>query len=299
MITVLVLATWVALVVALAWRLVGATWPTAAPRTAMFVWWAVLSTLSQSIALIALLASHGPFKALASRALGIPTSGVDALYGLIHGGAIWVVSGSMLMALGYLGLSAACEARSHTLARRWHWQQLRLVGTATSDGVTHIDSDVPAIYCLPGQGGHIVVTHGAAACLSTNELAAALTHERAHLRGRHHWSRIIARGIHRALPIPLTARIRDHLALLVEMSADDCAAHAQGARVTASALLAVAGAPLPREALGAGSLDAARRARRLMDPPRLSPVSALAWRAAGVGLALVPAAIVAAPVLLP
>ena len=52
--------------------------------------------------------------------------------------------------------------------------------------VVILDHDAPAVYCLTYGRHRIVVSGGALAVLTLEQIRAVLAHERAHLRGRHH-----------------------------------------------------------------------------------------------------------------
>jgi Zn-dependent protease with chaperone function len=66
--------------------------------------------------------------------------------------------------------------------------------------VTVIDHEAPAVYCLPGRHGRVVVATAALRALDDERLAAVLAHERAHLRQRHHLLRATAEALAVALP---------------------------------------------------------------------------------------------------
>lgn len=151
----------------------------------------------------------------------------------------------------------------------------------------------PAVYCVPGRPATIVLTTGALSVLRTEELAAVLAHERAHLAGRHHLLTGLMAGL---LPIvPLFRAGAAEVARLAELRADDVAARLRGATPLVRALLAMAtGSPfeMPARALAAvGAVptgDTARvvgggavtaRVNRLLEPVsrarRLRQVAAL------------------------
>ncbi len=90
------------------------------------------------------------------------------------GGILWLVSNAARLLL-------ATRA-----ARRSHRVTLAMVGRNGQLGVTVIDHPSVNIYCVPGDGGRVVVTSGALEALSPRQLAAVVAHERAHMSGRHH-----------------------------------------------------------------------------------------------------------------
>lgn len=58
----------------------------------------------------------------------------------------------------------------------------------------------PLAYCLPGVRSRVVVSEGTLTTLSDNEVAAILTHERAHLRARHDLVLEMFTAVHAAFP---------------------------------------------------------------------------------------------------
>lgn len=134
-------------------------------------------------------------------------------------------------------------------------------------GATVVDTDVAAAYCLPGRRGRVVLTTAAVAGLDADELAAVIAHERAHLRERHHLAAAVANGLARAFPlVPLFDAAADEIARLVEMRADDVAAHDTDDVSVAAALVALAGMRAPRAALAAADTAGAQRVMRLLEP---------------------------------
>jgi len=63
-----------------------------------------------------------------------------------------------------------------------------------------IDTDRPAVYCLPGRH-RIVLTSGALSCLDDGQLEAVLAHERAHMSERHHLLLRLAAALESAFPV--------------------------------------------------------------------------------------------------
>lgn len=147
-------------------------------------------------------------------------------------------------------------------------------------GATVVPHEQPAIYCVRGTGGRseIVVTSGAVQRLSRDQLEAALAHEEAHLRRRHHVTVLAAEVCTRALS--WIGALRHHTSsvrMLVEQAADDDAARRHGPVEVASALLAMS-TPAPVESTGpglplSGPGDPSTRIRRLLEgrPGQTSP----------------------------
>ncbi len=88
----------------------------------------------------------------------------------------------------------------------------------------------------PGRHGHVLVTSGMLAALDDDERAVLLAHERAHLRGGHHWQRAVVDAA--AALNPLLRPARDTVAFLVERYADEVAAEAVGSRLLTARSLA-------------------------------------------------------------
>lgn len=146
-------------------------------------------------------------------------------------------------------------------------------GRIEPPGATVVAHAQPAIYCISGRRGRaeVVVTSGALQRLSRDELEAALAHEEAHLRRRHHGMVLVAEVCSRALS--WTGALRHHapsVRMLVEQAADDEAAHRHGPVAVASALLAMSSGPVwqpPEPSLPlSGPGDPSTRIRRLLRP---------------------------------
>jgi Zn-dependent protease with chaperone function len=213
-----------------------------------------------------------------------------------------VVWAGLLLAAAILARAGWCLARA--LARSRRERRLHAVFLAAAGRADHeldavvLDQDVPAVYCLPGGSGRVVVSSGALAALGPGQLRAALAHERAHLRGRHHAVLTWAAALGRAFPIvPLLAQADPQLAVLAEMAADDVAARRHPPGDLAAALVTLARAraraTAHERALTAGGPAAIARVQRLLAPPASGRA---AWLAAV--LALIPPALVACLLLL-
>ena len=190
-------------------------------------------------------------------------------------GAVAGLAGSLLMVttlgrLTWYYWSAAASARR---CRARHDDVLAVIARpGPAADIRIIDSGHPAVYCLPGRR-RIVLTTAALGSLDGSQLDAVLAHERAHLSGRHHLVLRLAAALERTFPgVRFFAVAAEQVAYLVEVAADDAAAHRAPRLTVAAALLAVAAAGIPAGALGAGGSVVARRIERLIDPPlRSSP----------------------------
>jgi Zn-dependent protease with chaperone function len=152
-----------------------------------------------------------------------------------------------------------------------HARMARIAGRRV-EGLEAVVLDAPqrAAYCVPGRPHAIVITSAALAALDQRQLEAVLSHERAHLAGRHHLLLAVTRGLGAALPrLELFTAGATEVARLLEMCADDAAARRHGAPTVLRAMLALSSAaPIPRGALGATGVDVLARAERLAAPPR-------------------------------
>lgn len=101
-----------------------------------------------------------------------------------------------------------------------------------------IDDKHPFALALPRRHGGIVVSSGALAALSRDELLAVLAHEQAHLRQRHHLvTAIITAMTSKMRWVPLFAAAESALAHYLEIAADAAARRTVGTTALASALL--------------------------------------------------------------
>src|SRR6266536_3181774 len=161
---------------------------------------------------------------------------------------------------------------------------------------TVVDHPVASAYCLAGRGGIVVITTRAVDLLTGAQLAAVLAHEQAHLSARHHLRIAAAAAAGAALPaLPLLRDLDVNVRRLLEMHADEIAAHEHDPEVLATALVAVASAA-PVAALAAAGGDRAMRIRRLLLPPKALPRRRrMLLRAAAVALTVAPLLLAAAP----
>lgn len=271
-------------------------WTARSPRLGIWAWQVVTATVVVSVVLagLAVAVPSVAFSGSLADMLQACVLALRAKYAA-PGGAAGAASGTVL-AVAVVGRVGWCLAAGLVRARRErsrHAQVLQLVGRHRSDlGVTVLDDDRPAAYCLPGYGHRIVLTSATLAALEPRALDAVIAHERAHIRGRHHLVLGCAEALPRAFPrVALFRTAAVQTRQLVEMAADDEATCGAGRLTLAGALVELAGAGAPAAGLAAGG-DVARRVRRLMDPHR--PLRrAVVW----VG-ALTAGAVLALPVVL-
>ncbi|MDG4767954.1 M56 family metallopeptidase [Solwaraspora sp. WMMD406] len=169
--------------------------------------------------------------------------------------------------------------------RRRHRDLLTLVGRADPavPGALVLDHPSAAAYCLPGVRPTVVVSAGTLALLDARQLAAVLSHERAHADERHDLVLLPFTALCRALPrVAWLRAAHDCVALLVEMRADDKARRQHADESLAAALRRFATADsriVPAGALGVADRDLDARVHRLLWPgpaPRLRPLAASA-----------------------
>ena len=234
-----------------------APWLRRTPAAAVLLW--------QAVALAAVLAALGAGLSLVT----------GQAWRADPGPAAYVVAGTVLaltgLVLGRLLLTGRVVGTELRTLRRRHRDQLDLVGSRVSeDGVRVLDHPVPVAYCLPGMAqARIVLTSGALGLLGVGELAAVLSHERAHLRARHDLVLEAFTVLHRAFPrVVRSATARREVALLIEVVADRAAVRDGRALALQRALLAMTQGRLPGGALGAADLGLGARVALLEDAGR-------------------------------
>ena len=267
--------------------LARASWPIRAPRAAIVLW--------QSIALAAVLSAFSAGIAIASR-LFVPgpdgrptatiTSEIDAL-----GWPLWVayvIVFAVTLVIGGRLTFAVLQVAIATRRRRAHHRMVvDLVGKSQGNHLRILDVAQPLAYCLPGVRSRVVVSEGALNALGDNEMAAILSHERAHLRARHDLVLEMFTAVHAAFPrFVRSGNALDAVRLLIEMLADDAAVRAAGPTPLARALVACASGRTPSGALAAGGPTTVLRLRRLGGRPNSRAVAATAYLAAAAVLAL-------------
>ncbi|MGW1194758.1 M56 family metallopeptidase [Streptomyces sp. NPDC002536] len=172
---------------------------------------------------------------------------------------------ALVLALGVVSLGVT-GARQVRAVRRARQECARMPGDTE---LTVLDDDAPLAFALPGAPGRIVVSRGMLRCLGDDEREALLAHERAHLRGGHHFFQILWRLA--AALNPLLRPLADTGAYVLERWADEEAAAQVGsrtavARAVGRAALVSAGASRPA-ALAATGGAVPQRVRALLAPP--------------------------------
>jgi Zn-dependent protease with chaperone function len=284
--------------------LARAAWPMRAPRAAIVLW--------QSIALAAVLSAFSAGIAIASRLFvpgpdGRPTATITSEIAVL-GWPLWVVYVvvfALTLVVGGRLVVAVLQVAIATRRRRAHHRMLvDLLGCShdaapevctKASGLRILDVAQPLAYCLPGVRSRVVVSQGTITSLADDEIAAILSHERAHLRARHDLVLEMFTAVHAAFPrFVRSGNALDAVRLLIEMLADDAAVRAAGPTPLARALVACAAGRTPSGALAAGGPTTVIRVRRLGGKPNSVPLAVAAYLAAA-GVLVVPTVALAVP----
>ena len=273
------------------------SWPSSAPRLALWVWHATAAGVLLAVGWAMVLLAHDVMEHgfawlfQADKSLVHLAYAPEAEVPTYWNATILV----LLVGLGVCLLAAWRRTRTERAATESHdvvvSQRLRIVtpqGAAHTVGVCR--SSVPLIYCLPGRhvSERIRVTTGALDALGHEEFLAAVEHEQAHIACRHHIQLLLADSAVAALRWSRLLRhypqaVRD----LVEYQADDYAAKQHGPRTVAGALLTMCTAAPGAAPAGASWTGGtpALRIKRLLATGGTRPRMLL--RSALVGAALV------------
>lgn len=248
---------------------------THAPRWAVAAWLAAIGSafFSLTVSVVVIAVEVGGHWALANA--NIVATCVQGLQNLIAGRSGLV---PQLLTIGVVGLVAALAGRlvirlGHGLKRARdcadeHSSGIRLVGRRMRGDIVVVDAAAPAAYCVAGRTPTIVVTSAAIDALDDDELAAVLSHERAHLRGRHAILIAVVRGLATVLPmVTLVRAAAARIPTLLEMCADDVAVRVHGRGALLAGLMAIAQANQRRApGLAAAEVGVMARAERLAAP---------------------------------
>jgi hypothetical protein len=200
--------------------------------------------------------------------------------------------------------------------RRRHRELLALLSSPSGalERTWVISHPAPVAYCLPGGSRSVtVLSDGLMETLAPEELAAVVSHEKAHLTQRHHLLLWAFEAWRAALPwLPTSRLARQAVNSLVEMLADDVARRTSrdDVLVRAIALVAVGGEPGPESAAAAAvpppaaasgvfdtdGVDIAGRLSRLLTPrPPLGRGATALVLAASLLLIAVPTVLLLVP----
>lgn len=257
--------------------LARARWVSRHPRHALVVWHATALACLGAVSGVSLLLAHDVLEHgllwllhADKGELHLAYAGARSVDGLWNVAALLPIV-VLLAVLAVVTTKAIADERRRRQFR-WLPGSSRRFGAEAGVRVAVVDHAVPAAHCVPGRGGRdlIVLTSAAIAQLSATEVQAALEHERAHLRLRHHRMILLADSLAAILaPVGALRSYPSQVRRLVELDADDVAVRRFGHRTVASALLAMC-TPLPNPAGDAPSLSftgsaAAARVRRLLE----------------------------------
>lgn len=211
-----------------------------------------------------------------------PVSGLFRLVGgcwtAISSGSVpgWREGVGALSVLGTAGILVrlgwtVLQRLRHRRQRAPHVAQLRLLAAASDpEQPLWVRDDRPLALSISGRPGLIVMSDSLRHHLPPMAVNAALEHERAHLRGRHHALIAVVEVLAVALPFCTLLRVapaamRD----VVELAADAEAARRCGPSAVREALSRLTGQPAPSLGLGmAGRLTQTRLARLTEDTVR-------------------------------
>jgi Zn-dependent protease with chaperone function len=255
--------------------------------------------LWQAIALAAALSAFSAGIAIATRVLmpgpdGRPTASVIGAEGRL-GWPLWTIYMAVFALTVLIGVRLMAAAVGVAIANRRRRAHHRMVVDLVDVGhdaaldqpcartrdLRVLDVAQPLAYCLPGVRSRVVVSEGTLKTLDDAEVAAILSHERAHLRARHDLVLEAFTAAHAAFPrVVRSANALRAVQLLVELLADDAAVRATGRTPLARALVACASGRTPSGALAAGGPSTVVRVRRLSGRGNSWPLSAAAYLAA-------------------
>jgi Zn-dependent protease with chaperone function len=264
--------------------------------------------LWQAVALAAVLSAFSAGIAIASRLFapgqdGRPTATIASEIDVL-GWPLWITYlavFALTLVIGARLAVAIVQVAIATRRRRAHHRMVvDLVGKSrkwahsrAGDGLRILDVKEPLAYCLPGVRSRVVVSEGTLTTLADNEIAAILSHERAHLRARHDLVLEMFTAVHAAFPrFVRSASALDAVRLLIEMLADDAAVRAAGPTPLARALVACATGRTPAGALAAGGPTTVVRVRRLGGSGNSLAVAVCAYVAAAAVLVVPTVAVV-------
>lgn len=265
--------------------LLRATRDGGAPRLAVTAWLAAMaSVLAAWMAAIALFAiqiiqSWGQLGHVLTGCL----AGLRMVVRGGYGGAVQITV-ALLAALATLAIVRLTVRATNALRRSRldtnnHIRAARIAADGSPPGpggALVIESPRRAVYCLAGRQPTIVITRAALQALNDAQLAAVISHEQAHLKGRHHTVLAVTSVLSRVLSrLRLFSHGAREVSRLLEMCADDAAARRHGADTVVDALLALTlptpmpapVAPMPAPALSAAGSGVTQRVQRLLFPP--------------------------------
>jgi hypothetical protein len=231
--------------------LARAPWTEREPVLALCAWQCLVIAVLLCCLLGLLLASSAALPGLRELLFTGAPHGVEAAYGLT-GAEGWGRLAAALLAAGGVWTAwslgrevlAARALRDRRFAELAHRAPELPGGLAlprrTGEQLVVLENIRAEAWSLPGPGARLVVTTGALQQLTDRELAAVLSHERGHVRARHHWLAQSAQALASGFPgVGVFSAFRDQVGELVELAADDRAARRHGRVTTALALVEI------------------------------------------------------------
>ena len=301
--TILPLVAYSVALLVLAPRLLSAGWTRRAPRATASLWIAAEAAALVSVTLL-LLGLVVPLLSVGHAMLALLDfcrSAWDQVPHRLRSHFPDAVSGALVaLMVARLVVATASVVVPQRRRRRALRHSVSAMGQPDqARGLTLVDVDLPAAWCIPGRRSSVCVTAGALQVLSVQETQAVVQHERAHLKARHHLLVTTVDVFDRAFPgVPLFREARNEMRKLVEMMADDSAARVAGESAVARALVHLADQTTPDVGLAAGGSTASERAWRLLSGrPPLAPWRRRFLAVLATALVVVPLALVAAPAL--
>ncbi|GAA1499831.1 M56 family metallopeptidase [Dactylosporangium maewongense] len=262
--------------------LARARWTARAPGAAVALWQAI--TLAAVLCALGVVLA-GPEELVRARGT---TLAVAALVAALAVAGVIVVR--LLVSLFLVAYRSRVRRARHRLLAD-------LLSRAAIDGdvpLRVLEGGLPFAYCVPGRSPRIVLSEGTLRLLSEPQVAAVLTHERAHLRARHDVVMESFTAFYRAVPAPLRSRAPlDAVHLLLEALADDAARRAHGDEPVHAALRSLSG---PAGDLELEPHDTDRERRWRLD--RLAPGAAPTDRRLAAAVYTLAAAILVLPTVL-
>jgi Zn-dependent protease with chaperone function len=159
-----------------------------------------------------------------------------------------------------------------------------------------LDHPRAAAFSMPGLRPRVVVSSGAIDALASDELAAVLAHERAHLRARHDLVILPFRSLAAALPrCRALGAVSRSVASLLEMAADDKALRECGPNALARALCTLATADSSPMTVAPGTDGTARRVERALAVRQGSKLLACGSAFSALGVLAAPIVVLFAP----
>lgn len=281
----------------------GGTWAERSPRLAIMCWQILSASTLASVTLagLALAAPSAPLSTNLATILRACLMAIKNGYATPSG--VGLTLAGLVLAVVVVTRSLSCLVAGLIRSARERTRHVRVLSLVTKScehtGTIILDHSTPAAYCLPGRYRRVVLTSAALSTLDSEQLQAVLSHERAHLSGRHYLVLEVAAALNRAFPrVPLFTQANQEISRLVELAADDVAARSYGRLPVATAMAAMSGGAAPSVALAAGGPGALERVRRLIEPARpLRPVMLLSVLALMIAVIAIPAIVSVTPAL--